>query len=154
MQASDLVVYTEPSYAEVLDSMYFTTTLGMTHRFDVAPTIQDEHHSFSLDFSGGISGTFGLVLGSSTARTLAANFLGEEEESLTPAEVGDVTGELVNMLCGSLVSRIPSQSDFVLSHPVPAMPHPTPCAADRMLLSTLETDSGPMQVWIYLKETS
>ena len=154
MQASDLVVYTEPSYAEVLDSMYFTTTLGLKHQYDAAPTISDEDHSFSLDFSGGISGTFGLVLGCSTARTLAANFLGEEEDSLTPTEVGDVTGELVNMLCGSLVSRIPSQSDFVLSHPAPAVTHPTPCAPGRLLLSTLETDSGPMQVWIYLEETS
>jgi hypothetical protein len=77
------------------------------------------------------------------------NFLGEEEE-LTKEEVAQVVGELANMLCGSVVSKIKGRSKFVLSHPeeLKAMPS---LAAEDALVSLLATDSGVLTTWVVVE---
>jgi CheY-specific phosphatase CheX len=103
--------------------------------------------AFSLRFRGDVHGTFGLIVGVPMARAVAANFLGEEEETLSGKEVAEVVGELTNMLCGSIVSRIEGTSKFALSHPEPF----AGVLADLEILSSnLETDSGILQTWIAL----
>ena len=59
--------------------------------------------AYSLHFAGDISGRFGLRMGLETARNLAANFLGEDGAELSLTEVSEVTGELANMFCGSVM---------------------------------------------------
>ena len=48
---------------------------------------------------------------------IAADFLGEDAESLTPQQSTDVTLELANMICGAVLSRIESSATFRLGAP-------------------------------------
>ena len=145
MQASDFIPLFSECCAEVLESMYFTTVLeASSYTGQQAAPLADDL-AFSLRFRGEVHGAFGLHLGKTMARTLAANFLGEEEQTLTDIEVAEVVGELTNMICGSIVSRVEGASKFALSHPEPF----TPGAAEPdILTSKLETDSGDLYTWI------
>jgi CheY-specific phosphatase CheX len=150
MQASDFTPLVNEYCAEVLDSMYFTTVLEISHPPDQQPAPAPDALAFSLRFQGDVHGTFGISLSLSMARTLASNFLGEEERDLTEAEVAEVVGELTNMLCGSILSRVIGTSKFALSHPQPFLPaYPAPATPScDMLTSDLETDSGILQTWV------
>jgi len=148
MQASELSPIIADCCSEVLDAMYFTTVLEVTHVNGTTIKPQPEAFSFSLRFRGDLRGTFGISLGSSSARTLASNFLGEDEDSLSSAEIAEVVGELSNMLCGSIVSRIGGTRNYVLSHPEACPPEdPFP----DVLVSGLETDTGIIHTWVALE---
>ncbi len=136
----------ESRCAEVLESMYFASVI------ETAPAdepLADAGLGFSLAFAGDLQGSFGVTLTPETARTLAANFLGDDEETLTPEAVAEVTGELANMLCGAVLSRVPSHDVFTLSHPEPV--HSFALASEQASehhARTLQTDLGPISVWI------
>jgi CheY-specific phosphatase CheX len=147
MQASEFAPLITECCAEVLDAMYFTTVLETTHESGSMPAVGSQDFAFSLRFQGDIHGTFGVRLAAASARTLASNFLGEEEDALSPQEIAEVAGELANMLCGSVVSRVEGRSKFVLTHPEPFEAASTMEGAD-MLVSTLDTDNGPIHVWV------
>jgi CheY-specific phosphatase CheX len=125
--------------------MYFTSVLEVSHidgaSLEPAPGV----FAFSLRFRGDVKGTFGLSIAAPIARTLASNFLGEDEESLADGEIAEVIGELCNMLCGSVVSRIGGARKYTLTHPVALHPNmPSPHA----LVSCLETDIGTIKTWV------
>jgi CheY-specific phosphatase CheX len=145
MQASDLTNIVPECCAEVLESMYFTTVLEASSQCAQPPAPQAGQLAFGLRFRGDIHGSFGLSIDGPMALALAANFLGEEEEALTEVEVAEVVGELTNMFCGSIVSRIEGSTKFALSHPEPLIPEAT--GLD-ILTSTLETDGGTLHTWI------
>lgn len=145
MQASDFKQIVSECCTEVLESMYFASVLESSSRLGMQAAVEPGQIAFILRFDGVVCGTFGLALDPSLARTLAANFLGEEEETLTETEVAEVAGELTNMFCGSVVSRVEGTTKFVLSHPEPF----TACAPELdVLTSELETDSGLLRTWI------
>lgn len=148
MLASDLRTFLAECCAEVLDSMYFTTVLAIKHQLDGWPVVTPDALAFYLQFEGHIRGNFGISLDASMARTLASNFLGEEEEALTQLEVAEVVGELTNMLCGSVVSRI--EGKFALTHPEPylASNQRVPGQDESILVSLLETDMGSLKIWV------
>jgi CheY-specific phosphatase CheX len=145
MLASDLTTIVNECCTDVLDSMYFTTVLDSSSESTPPPAPQPGEISFALRFQGQIHGSFGLTLGTPMARSLAANFLGEEEDALTDAELAEVAGELTNMLCGSIVSRIEGPTKFALSHPEPSGTVP---AEPNILTSKLDTDNGILHTWI------
>jgi CheY-specific phosphatase CheX len=149
MHPSDFSPLIESCCADVLDSMYFTSVVDVRHELD-AQVAPPAGLAFSLHFEGDVHGIFGLSLDTAAARTLAANFLGEEETTLTPEEIAEVIGELANMLCGSVVSRLEGTSKFVLTHPEPFAHAGAPPDGSPMLVSTLNTDIGPVQVWVAL----
>jgi len=162
MKASDFSALVPDCCSEVLDSMYFTTVLETSHPtpFDgldrpdapVQPALSPSEYAFTLRFEGEVRGSFGLHLAGNTARTLAANFLGEDDSTLSPQDVSEVVGELTNMLCGSVVSRIEGHSKFALSHPEPIFALPTLTAEDS-LISLLHTDDGVITTWVIVDET-
>ena len=86
------------------------------------------------------------------ARGLAANFLGEDEADLADADVGEVVGELANMLCGSVVSRMEGNSHFVLTHPEPWAKIAT--EEEDMLVTELVTDGGVITTWVIVEGAS
>ena len=92
-----------------------------------------------------MSGHFGLYLEQVTARSLAANFLGVEEAEVSSDEIGEVAGELANMLCGSIVSRVEGEHKFVLSHPERADTLPFKDLGDVFILSLIHI-STPISV--------
>jgi len=139
--------------SEVLDAMYFTTLLDSAS-LEQAPealSIPCIQLAFKLRFVGSLSGRFSICLEEATARHLAANFLGEESDSLSSIEVVEVASELANMLCGSVMSRIEGEHKFVLSHPEATSPVPL-TGNEEAFSSRLETDNGAIMVWIVIEE--
>jgi CheY-specific phosphatase CheX len=120
MRELDLVRHLQPAFTEVLETMFFTSVVDTCPGRGVpagAPAV-----SSRLTFRGDPSGVFEIGITQDAARSLAASFLGEEEQELSEGRAGDVVCELANMLCGSVLSRIGGDFTFDLSHPeiVPA----------------------------------
>jgi hypothetical protein len=157
MKASEFAELVSSCCGEVLDSMYFTTVMETSHPKELAEPVEDEltavdaeEYAFSLTFKGDICGRFGLHVGSAMGRGLAANFLGEDEADLSPVEVGEVIGELANMLCGAVVSKVEGRSKFVLSHPE-AMPSLPRLGDVDALVSRFDTDGGTITTWVVVE---
>jgi len=157
MKASEFAELVPGCCGEVLDSMYFTTVMETSHPKELTEVGEDEQtaidaeeYAFSLSFKGDICGWFGLHVGSATGRGLAANFLGEEETDLSAVEVGEVMGELANMLCGAVVSKVEGRSKFVLSHPEAMQLLPRLGNKDA-LVSRFETDGGTITTWVVVE---
>jgi hypothetical protein len=157
MKASEFAELVPSCGNEVLDSMYFTTVLETTHPKELAEAgegeqiaVGDEEYAFSLSFKGDVCGRFGLHLGAATGRGLAANFLGEEESDLSASDVGEVAGELANMLCGAVVSKVEGRSKFVLSHPEAMQLLPRLGQLDA-LVSRFDTDGGTITTWVVVE---
>ena len=96
----------------VLETMFFTAPLS--------PANTDPGGAVLLArvvFEGEPSGTLGLRISETGARGLAASFLGEDEESLTAVQIGQVVCELANMLCGWLLSQFEHDRHFDLGAP-------------------------------------
>jgi CheY-specific phosphatase CheX len=131
--------------------MFFTAVLGSVSLDAVpGPVVDDVAMAFSLRFIGDISGRFGLHLQQTAARNLAANFLGEADTDISPIAVSEVIGELANMLCGSVMSRVEGERSFALSHPVAGSMTP-PHDCDSLVISTLETEVGAITIWIAIE---
>jgi CheY-specific phosphatase CheX len=149
MTAIDFVDFLTGCCSEVLDTMYFTTVLDATPE-EALDVLHTGDFAFTLDFRGDVSGNFGLHLDYATAYSLASNFLGEDGGNLPHKEVGDVVGELANMLCGSVMSRVPSHRKFVLSPPMQLKLPPNLDREDR-LIARLATDAGVITTWVVLE---
>jgi CheY-specific phosphatase CheX len=96
----------------VLQAMFFSVICGPGE-----PETNGVVLKSRLAFHGRPSGRFDVCLSEPSARLLAAAFLGEDEESLTDSQTGQVVCELANMLCGSLVSTLQSDEGFELDSP-------------------------------------
>lgn len=70
-----------------------------------------------LTFKGEPSGSLTLSVAAGAARSVAADFLGEEEPALSEQQIGEVVCELANMICGSVLSRVESAITFQLATP-------------------------------------
>ncbi len=151
MQASDFAGLMPDCCNEVLDSMYFTTVLE-TVREERLAEVDPGAYCFTLKFCGEMSGWFGLRVNGPGALSMAANFLGEEESDLSAVEVEEVIGELANMLCGSVVSRLKSEGKFSLSHPQVMTMVPDFTGRDASVLR-LDTDAGSMETWVAIDKT-
>ena len=73
--------------------------------------------SIRLTFEGDPPGIFRLRLARTAADCIAADFLGEDAEDLSPRQSHEVACELANMICGAVLSRIESRGNFRLSAP-------------------------------------
>lgn len=137
------------STVEVMETMFFTGVMGETlerpRELPGAPWI-----SARLSFRGSPSGSFGVRVSRETGRRIAATFLGVVEDSLVESQIADVIGELANMLCGSVLSRLEKETRFELSHaeidPPDAADH-THHTAGRVL----GLEEGAIAVWLELE---
>jgi CheY-specific phosphatase CheX len=102
------------SVVEVLDKMFFVEAI--TDLSSEAAT-QSPAVLVSLRFDGDPPGVFRMSLDRAAAALIAADFLGEDPESLTGPQVEEVAKELANMICGAVLSRIESSVTFRLSAP-------------------------------------
>lgn len=116
MQPTDLDNILQTSTQEVLETMFFTSLPEEGESAGVLPAAAPPVSS-SLSFRGTPSGVFQVDVALPAAQSLAVNFLGDEDQPVSDAKVGQVVCELANMLCGSVLSRIGSESSFDLSHP-------------------------------------
>ena len=98
---------------DVLESMFFLDTLGEAGE----PPAGADTVTVHLSFEGDPAGCFEMRVARPAATAIAADFLGEDAESLTPQQSTDVTLELANMICGAVLSRIESSATFRLGAP-------------------------------------
>jgi CheY-specific phosphatase CheX len=129
------------SASEVLETMCFVGVLGDTQSGEADPV------SAELRFRGNPSGYFGVRMAPETAKLIAANFLGKETEEITDADMEQVLGELANMVCGSVLSRVEAGARFALSHPV-ILPAGHGSVYPEAVQSTLELEEGLMVIWM------
>ena len=102
----------------VLETMFFTGTEG--ERPGHAPVAGGAIEA-RLRFDGERPGEFRVMVAPRAARSIAANFLGlDDEAGIAEAQIGDVACELANMICGSVLSRLAGDLAFELSHPAVA----------------------------------
>jgi CheY-specific phosphatase CheX len=134
---SDLEASLLTSATDVLESMYFTSVMGASE-----VPLSGEGWAAGLEFKGELSGTFTLRMSMEAARLLAANFFGEEESDMTETAIGDMVGEMANMICGSVLSRMETESHFKLSHPLVEVSSDLMQGMDSGVHQLLETDSG------------
>lgn len=98
----------------VLETMFFAAPMGPSPepQEDSIPVLQAR-----VEFTGKPSGNLRVSLCASSARLLAANFLGEDENTLTDGQIEQVVCELTNMLCGGVASQLESNQPFDLAPP-------------------------------------
>ncbi|MEQ1909917.1 MAG: chemotaxis protein CheX [Vicinamibacterales bacterium] len=71
-----------------------------------------------IEFRGASAGTFALQLPMALARELGAGMAGAPAaEALADEQLVDVAGELANMLCGALLTRVDRAQQFELLPP-------------------------------------
>jgi len=103
------------SAMEVLEKMFFICDSG-------APVpegdIRASELAVRLTFEGSPPGWLALRVGKMAARSIAADFLGEEERMLTDRQAEEMVCELAIMICGSVLSRMESDATFRLLSPL------------------------------------
>ena len=99
--------------ADVLERMFFLEVLGET----AEPPPEAETVTVHLSFDGDPPGHFQMRISRPAANAVAADFLGEDPDSLTDRQSTEVTLELANMICGAVLSRIETSASFRLGTP-------------------------------------
>jgi CheY-specific phosphatase CheX len=103
---------------EVLEKMFF---LGTLEDFG---DIGGDQISASMTFDGNPPGSMTLRIDAGAARSIAADFLGEEQSAIDERRMAEVVCELTNMICGSLLSKVEPHTTFRLNTPTAAhAPH-------------------------------
>ncbi|HVJ07074.1 MAG TPA: chemotaxis protein CheX [Acidisarcina sp.] len=135
--------------AEVLESMCFTEILGDGPEGFLG---ESQWVSSTMEFQGVARGRFGLQVSADAARTLAANFYGQEPHEVNADQICDVIGELTNMVCGAALNRLEKASSFHLSHPESTIRvgKLQPFHSDNCSSRILQLEDGFLSVWLEL----
>ena len=112
MPNSELGRALRESTVDVLEKMFFAQPLE-----EPAGDLPGAVLAVKLAFEGAPSGALTLTVTEDAARQIAADFLGEDENEISGRKVEEVTCELANMICGSVLSRVESQATFRLASP-------------------------------------
>lgn len=103
---------------EVLETMFFAAVFGPAEHLGASSSILDPVITAQLRFEGTPSGRLQVSLTENAARSITGNFLGSAiPEELSIEEIESVVGELANIICGSVLSKMDGQMVFSLSHP-------------------------------------
>ena len=116
---------------EILEKMFFVDAS------EIETSAGEGGITAALTFEGDPPGALWVCLTPGAARALAADFLSVEPSCLSPHQIEAVVCELANMICGSVLSRVESSSDFRLSEPriVAAAPTAPPMASRTVALA-------------------
>jgi len=149
MNESALRTALAESLDDVLEKMFFIRSLGEPGDYTPEPAV-----TAHLTFEGDPPGWLTLRVTAAAARSVAADFLGEEELDLSEGQIGEVVCELANMICGSVLSRVESNTAFRLAAPrIVASAENLPAAAHVAATHTAEIDNGAISV-IFNTETA
>jgi CheY-specific phosphatase CheX len=132
--------------SDVLERMFFLDTLGEA----TGPPEGADTVTVQVTFEGDPPGSFRMRLDRLAATSIAADFLGEDADSLTRAQIAEVTLELANMICGSVLSRIESSASFRLGTPAIVMDALRGQNGEETRY-TVETGSGALTVAIQME---
>jgi len=134
--------------SEVLERMFFLEALGEA----VEPAPEAETVTIQIAFEGDPAGSFQMRVARKAADAIAADFLGEDPETLTCQQRTDVTLELGNMICGSVLSRMESSASFRLGSPRAVEGEEAMRSQPGDTRYTVETGSGTLTVSIRMEE--
>ena len=127
--------------------MFFIDVLG-----EVAePPPQPETVTIQVNFEGDPPGYFQMRIARPAANAVAADFLGEDLETLTVRQSTDVTLELANMICGAVLSRIESRAAFRLGSPEVVADDTVQPKSGEETRCTVDTGSGALTVAIQME---
>lgn len=129
------------SVADVLEKMFFVGPMGEPESL---PTPDGSVMSAEVTFWGNPSGTLTLRVTHDVARSIGADFLGEDEEALSEKQIGDVICELANMICGSVLSRAESATTFRLEKPSITTPEPWHDLSDQVICYAVALGNGSL----------
>ena len=110
MNSSPIHQAIEEAVIEVLEKMFFVSAVACTG----APA---EPVWVEVAFQGDPPGRVLVQASSQAVIAIAANFLGLDSSEVEPRQVSEVAGELANMICGTILSRLESTATFRLSPP-------------------------------------
>jgi CheY-specific phosphatase CheX len=102
---------------QVLEQMFFAQPVKEPVSPDSSRAGDSSHISVDVGFIGEPSGRLVLCISKPAARSIAADFLAEDEAVLSEKEVGEVICELANIICGSVLTRVESRTSFRLGSP-------------------------------------
>lgn len=129
---------------QVLDTMFFMTVVS--HSESAPETVLPV--CACLEFRGEPSGSFGINLSESAARVIASNFLGEEPETISFAQISEVICELSNMICGAVLTRVHGANLFELTSPELQDPERALAAAAAATSRTFDLGDGLIQTYL------
>ncbi len=137
------------SVVETLEEMFFVRDLGEA---DPGAPPAGRELMARVDFVGAPSGWLTLRAGLESARSLAADFLGEDQESIADEQATDVFAELANIVCGAVLTRTERSSTFRLSSPRISPPQERSASEDGSeYVVTLA--NGPLAVFLKMEES-
>ncbi len=146
MNGNDCSVWLENAVPVVLESMCFLTVVGEPE--EASPLAEPSWVNGSLHFQGDFSGSFGIGAPARTARVLAANFLGEEEEDVTDEQIDEVMREVSNIACGAVLANAKHERPFDLSSPVSAGFPATEGFGPATTAKKFSLEEGPFVAWL------
>ena len=112
----------ESAVSEVLEQMCFLPVQRVEAGNGASERAGEEMLAARLEYSGPFTGSI-EVLGDRTAlRVMAANFLGEDEDSTGEEDQEKVLLELANMVCGAVLHQQDSARLFTLASPTLVSP--------------------------------
>lgn len=97
---------------DVLENMFFSAVMG-----ELETPADGQRLCATVTFTGTRNGRLGVSASASTVATLAAGFLGSEEEEVGESQVRAVAGEIANVLCGAVLGRMNPAGEFAISPP-------------------------------------
>ena len=100
---------------EVLETMFFSTVFAEPE--ETLAGLPEDCVIAQVRFCGNPSGVFTVDLTPPAAQAVAENFLGLEPGSVTHEQTCGVIREMANMICGSVLTRIQSDTLFDLMAP-------------------------------------
>lgn len=133
-----------PAVNAVLETMFFSGPLGLSSPNDGMPRLEAQ-----ISFSGEISGIIRVSITEESARSLAASFLGELEQSLSRSQIAEVVCELTNMLCGWIVSKSRHQGWFDLGSPEMIAPPSKQSLGTPLCQQSFAVENGTLTVSLY-----
>lgn len=128
---------------EVLERMFFQEIAGVADR--AAAAVADAV-AVRLTFEGDPPGWLAVRVAPPLARSLAADFLGMDEDEVTASQVESVVCELANMICGSLLSQVEGEIRFRLGPPSREPAEPAEDGSSHIVAHTVETSGGWLTV--------
>jgi CheY-specific phosphatase CheX len=141
-QGFDLLL--EPAVTAVLETMFFSESLGPPGPESNAASVE-----VCVSFSGDVSGILEVRISKASARSLAASFLGESEESLAESQIAQVVCELANMLCGWIVSKPEFHGCFELGSPELLSPQNKRALGIPAYQQSFAVENGTLTVSLY-----
>lgn len=125
---------------EVLEHMFFSGVAGEPE----TPACGDRLCA-TVTFTGSSHGELGISMPASTAATLAAAFLGSEDEAVE-SQVRAVAGEIANVVCGVVLARMNPDGQFSISSPAVMIGDDTEAVGNMAVRRHFEIIEGDLSV--------